>query len=105
MGDPHSGLLVWPWVSVSSGVANISDLPLIGTGMPEILKSPFGRLGARQERFSQGRSPAVAIAGAVMTAALGVALIAPAGAATARASASAGANATTNVAGSADASI
>lgn len=71
--------------------------------MPEILKSPFGLLGARQERFAQRRSPAVAIAGAVMTAALGLALVAPAGAASARASASAGANATTNVAGSAGA--
>lgn len=73
--------------------------------MPAILKSPFGLLGARQERFAQRRSPAVAIAGAVMTAALGLSLVAPAGAATARASASAGADATTNVAGSGGAGI
>lgn len=75
--------------------------------MPESPVHPFGLLGGCQRRVAQRRSWAT-IAGAVLTAALGVALMAPAGAATARASASAstaGANVTTNVAGSAGTGI
>lgn len=85
----------------------MSDLFYIRPAMPEIPAYLFGLRGACQEGVAQRRSPAVAIAGAVLTAALGVALVPPAGAAAARASASAstGANATTNVAGSAGAGI